>query len=485
MKIPRQPMPERDPAERARTFEEVPLGFSEETAVLEASRCIHCPHNDCVEGCPVGIDIPAFLRLIEEGDFLGAAQKIREKNVLPAICGRVCPQEQQCEKACILALTKKPSPVSIGRLERFVADYERRSGKIEVPEVPPPTGFRVAVVGSGPAGLTAASELARLGHKVTIFEALHRPGGVLFYGIPRFRLPGEVISAEIESLKKMGVEIVCDAVVGKFATISELFDLGYDAVMIGTGAGLPWFLGIPGENLLGVFSANEFLTRVNLMRADRFPNSITPVRVGKRVAVIGAGDTAMDAARTALRLRPESVTIYYRRSRAEAPCRVEELAHAEAEGVKFEFLTNPLRFIGDEDYRLVAIECQRMELGEPDKSGRRRPVPTPDSNFTVPIDSAIFALGFGVNPLIRQSAPELEVDDRGVLKIDPEKGMTSMLGVFAAGDIVTGGATVILAMGQAKKAAAGIHRYLMEKKLEGSPLEAGASQVSGASENRG
>jgi len=485
MRIPRQPMPERDPLERARTFEEVNLGFSEETAVLEASRCIHCPNNDCVEGCPVGINIPAFLRLIEEGDFLSAAQKIRETNVLPAICGRVCPQEQQCEKACILALTKKPSPVSIGRLERFVSDYERRSGKIVIPEIPPPTGFRVAVVGSGPAGLTAASELARLGHKVTIFEALHRPGGVLFYGIPRFRLPGEIISAEIENLEKMGVEIVCNAVVGKFASIAELFELGFDAVMIGTGAGLPWFLGIPGENLIGVFSANEFLTRVNLMRADLFPESITPVRVGKRVAVIGAGDTAMDSARTAQRLGPESVTVYYRRSRAEAPCRVEELAHAEAEGVKFEFLTNPLRFVGDEKYRLVGMECQRMELGEPDKSGRRRPVPVADSNFIVPVDSAIFALGFGVNPLIRQSAPELEVDDRGVLKIDPETGMTSLPGVFAAGDIVTGGATVILAMGQSKKAVTGIHRYLMEKKLEDSPMETSAPQVSSASQHGG
>lgn len=485
MKIPRQPMPERDPKERARNFEEVPLGFSEATAVLEASRCIHCPHSECVDGCPVGIDIPAFLRLVEEGDFLGAARKLREKNVLPAICGRVCPQEHQCEKTCTLSNTKKPSPISIGRLERFIADYERRSGQMSVPEIPPATGFRVAVVGSGPAGLTAASELARLGHKVTIFEALHRPGGVLFYGIPRFRLPGEVISSEIENLEKMGVEIVCNAVVGKFAGLHELFDLGFDAVMVGTGAGLPWFLGIPGENLLGVFSANEFLTRVNLMRADLFPRSVTPVRVGRRVAVIGAGDTAMDAARTSLRLGPENVTVFYRRSRAEAPCRAEELAHAEAEGVRFEFLTNPLRFIGDENYRLVAMECERMELGEPDKSGRRRPIPVPGSNFTVPVDSAIFALGFGVNPMIRQSAPDLITDERGVLKVDPVTGMTSIPGVFAAGDIVTGGATVILAMGQAKKAAAGIHEYLLQKKAVGSPVEAGGTRFSAVSGNQG
>lgn len=463
MQIPRQTMPEQEPEERRANFKEVPLGFDIETAVLEAARCIECRDPTCIEGCPVRIEIPAFLRLIADGDFAGAAQKIKETNILPAICGRVCPQDEQCEKVCKVG--KKNAPVAIGALERFAADYEREHDLVQEPVVAPPTGCRVAVVGSGPAGLTAAFELAKRGHKVTIFEALHKPGGVLFYGIPRFRLPAEVIEAEIAYLQRMGVEIICNSVVGKTVTIDELADEeGFDAVFLGTGAGLPWFTNLPGENLNGIYSANEYLTRINLMRADRFPDAATPVRCGKRVAVIGGGNTAMDAARVSLRLGPEKVYLFYRRTRAEAPARTEELEHAIAEGVDFHWLTAPTRYIGDDNGYVKQIEIQDMELGEPDASGRRRPVPKPGSEKLYDVDTVVLALGFGVNPLITQTTPDIKTDKRGIVLVDPATGMTSREGVFAAGDVITGGATVILAMGQARTAAMGMHEWLMRRR---------------------
>lgn len=461
MQIPLQGMPEQEPDARVNNFSEVPLGYFEEAALTEARRCLDGCKAPCIKGCPVGIDIPAFIKKIEERDFIGAARSLKKYNLLPAICGRVCPQQEQCELVCVI--NKKGPAVGIGRLERFAADYERMSGLIEVPEVAPPTGKRIAVVGSGPAGLTGASELARCGHKVTIFEALHRPGGVLVYGIPRFRLPIDVIDNEIEILKKMGVEIICNAVIGKTLTIDDLFAEGFDAVLIGTGAGLPYFMNIPGENLCGIYSANEFLTRVNLMRADLFPESLTPVFLGKKVAVIGAGDTAMDASRTSARLHPEKVTVYYRRSREEAPCLPREREHAEQEGVEFKFLTNPVRFIGDDNYFVKAMECVKMELGEPDASGRRSPRPIPGSNFIEEVDTVVMALGFGVNPIIKETTPGLETNKKGVIVTDPATGRTSKEGVYAAGDIITGGATVIKAMGQAKIAARAIHEYLLSK----------------------
>jgi len=461
MKIPLQDMPEQPPEVRINNFDEVPLGYTPEVAMEEAKRCLDGCKAPCVKGCPVGIDIPGFIKKIEAGDFIGAARILKQYNLLPAICGRVCPQQEQCELVCVVG--KRGPSVAIGRLERFAADFERKSGAIEVPEIGASTGKKVAIVGSGPAGLTGASELARRGHRVTIFEALHRPGGVLVYGIPRFRLPIEVIDTEIDILKKMGVEIICNAVIGKTLTIDDLFADGYDAILIGTGAGLPNFMNIPGENLCGIYSANEFLTRVNLMRADLFPEYLTPVFVGKRVAVIGAGDTAMDASRTAIRLKPESVTVYYRRSRAEAPCLPREMEHAEQEGVKFKFLTNPVRFIGDENYFVKAMECVKMELGEPDASGRRRPKPIPGSEFIEEVDTVIMALGFGVNPIIKETTPGLETNQKGVIIVDPATGRTSREGVYAAGDIITGGATVIKAMGQAKIAAKAIHEYLSAK----------------------
>ncbi len=461
MQIPVHDMPEQEPQKRVRNFREVPLGYLQLAAVEESKRCLDGCKAPCVKGCPVGIDIPGFIKNIEAGDFLGAARTLKKYNLLPAICGRVCPQQEQCELVCVVG--KKGQSVAIGRLERFAADFERVSGLIEVPEIARPTGKRIAVVGSGPSGLTGASELARLGHKVTIFEALHRPGGVLVYGIPRFRLPVDVIDTEIDILKKMGVEIICNAVIGKTLTIDDLFEDGYDAVLVGTGAGLPYFMDIPGKNLCGIYSANEFLTRINLMRADLFPESITPVFLGKKVAVIGAGDTAMDASRTAVRLKPEEVTVYYRRSREEAPCLPREMEHAEEEGVEFKFLTNPVRFIGDENYFVKGMECVKMELGEPDASGRRSPVPVPGSEFIEEVDTVIMALGFGVNPIIKNTTPGLETSIKGIIIVDPATGKTSRDGVYAAGDIVTGGATVIKAMGQAKKASKAIHEYLLSK----------------------
>ena len=462
MRIPRQPMPEQPPQERIKNFDEVPLGYDEKTAMLEAERCLQCKNPPCVKGCPVEVDIPGFIRLIREGKFIEAARKIKETNSLPAICGRVCPQENQCEKMCVRA--KRDAPVAIGNLERFAADYEREHGAVEIPEIPPPTGMRVAVVGSGPAGLTAASELAKKGHQVTIFEALHEPGGVLIYGIPEFRLPKAIVKAEVEYVKALGVEIKTNMPIGRVYTIDELFEMGYDAVFLGVGAGTPNFLGIPGENLIGVVTANEFLTRVNLMRAYLFPEYDTPVYIGRRVAVIGGGNVAMDAARTALRLGAEEVTIVYRRSRAEMPAREEEIRHGEEEGVKFQFLTNPVRFIGDDEGKLRGMECIRMRLGEPDESGRRRPIPIEGSEFVMDVDMAIIAIGTSAQPLIKMTTPDLKLNERGYIVVDPETGATSKEGVYAGGDIVTGAATVILAMGAGRRAAAAIHEYLMEKK---------------------
>ncbi len=458
MKIPRQSMPEQDPKERVRNFYEVPYGYTPELAIEEAKRCIQCKKPLCVGGCPVNIDIPWFIRLIAEGKFVEAAHKLKETNGLPAVCGRVCPQEDQCEKVCIVG--KKGAPVSIGRLERFAADYEREHGEVALPEIPKSTGKKVAVVGAGPAGLTVAGDLVKKGHKVTVFEALHTPGGVLMYGIPEFRLPKKIVQSEVEYLKRMGVEIVVNAVVGKLETIDELLSNGYQAVFVGSGAGLPNFMNIPGENLNGVYSANEYLTRVNLMRAYQFPESDTPVIRGRRVVVIGGGNTAMDAARTALRLCPEEVTIVYRRSREELPARAEEVHHGEEEGLKFQLLTNPKRFIGDTDGRLKSVECVRMELGEPDESGRRRPVEMKGSEFCIEADVAIIAIGNGANPLIPQTTPDIKVNKWGNITVNPDTGRTSKQGVFSGGDIVRGGATVILAMGDGRRAANSIHEYL-------------------------
>ncbi len=458
MKIPRQPMPEQDPKERVKNFYEVPYGYTEEQAMEEARRCIQCKKPLCVGGCPVNIDIPWFLKLIAEGKFVEAAHKIKETNALPAVCGRVCPQEDQCEKVCVIG--KKNDPVSIGRLERFAADYEREHGEVMIPHIPSWTGKRIAVVGSGPAGLTVAGDMLKKGHKVTIFEALHAPGGVLMYGIPEFRLPKKIVAAEVDYLKRMGAEIVTNAVIGKLETVDELLANGYDAVFLGTGAGLPYFMNIPGENLVGVYSANEYLTRVNLMRAFQFPEYDTPVIRGRKVAVIGGGNTAMDAARTALRLNPEEVSIIYRRSRAEMPAREEEIHHGEEEGLKFHMLTNPVRFIGDEEGRLKAIECVRMELGEPDESGRRRPVKIEGSEFLIEADVAIISIGNGANPLIPQTTPDIKTNKWGNITVDLDTGRTSKKGVFAGGDIVRGGSTVILAMGDGRRAANSMHEYL-------------------------
>jgi glutamate synthase (NADPH/NADH) small chain len=450
------PMREQDPKVRIRNFEEVPFGYTLEEAVSEAERCLQCKRAPCIQGCPVNINIPKFIREIREGDFRAAIRTIKETNNLPAICGRVCPQETQCQAVCTLG--KKYEPVAIGRLERFVADWEYEHG-VELPEVGKPTGFRVAVVGSGPAGLTCAADLRRFGHEVTIFEALHEPGGVLMYGIPEFRLPKRIVRAEIENLLKMGVELKLNVVVGRTVTIDELFASGYHAVFVGSGAGLPKFLGIPGENLIGIYSANEFLTRVNLMRAYLFPEYDTPIKVGKRVAVVGGGNVAMDAARTALRLGAERVVVLYRRTEAEMPARREEVHHAKEEGVEFEFLVNPVRFL-DTGGKVSGVECIRMELGEPDESGRRRPIPIPNSNFVIPVDTVIVAIGNDPHPLVPRTTPGLATTKHGTIVAD-EEGRTSREGVFAGGDIVTGAATVISAMGAGKRAALAIHRYLL------------------------
>ncbi len=452
------PMSQQGPRERVTNFYEVPNGYTAEEAMNEARRCIQCKKPLCVGGCPVNIDIPWFIRLIAEGKFVEAARKIKETNGLPAVCGRVCPQEDQCEKVCIIG--KKGAPVSIGGLERFAADFEREHGDAMLPDLPKWTGKKAAVVGAGPAGLTVAADLVKMGHRVTVFEALHTAGGVLMYGIPEFRLPKKIVQSEVEYLKRMGVEIVINAVVGKLETLDELLANGYGAVFVGTGAGLPNFMNIPGENLVGVYSANEYLTRLNLMKAYQFPEYDTPVINGGKVVVIGGGNTAMDSARTALRLCQEEVTIVYRRSREEMPARIEEVHHGEEEGLKFRVLTNPKRFIGDKDGRLKAIECVKMELGEPDESGRRRPVEMKGSEFRIDADIAVIAIGNGANPLIPQTTPDIKVNKWGNITVNADTGKTSKQGVFSGGDIVRGGATVILAMGDGKKAAKAMHEYM-------------------------
>ncbi len=461
-KIERQPMPEREPDVRNKDFFEVNQGFTPELAIQEAKRCLDCPNPTCVQGCPVGVKIPSFIKLIEQGKFLEAAKKIKETNSLPAICGRVCPQEEQCEGACIYLKMKK-KPIAIGHLERFVADYERKMGAVEVPEIKEKKGKKVAVIGSGPAGLTVAGELAKMGYDVTIFEALHKPGGVLIYGIPEFRLPKAIVEQEIEYLKKLGVEIVTDFVVGTTATIEELKEEGYEAFFIGAGAGLPLMLNIPGENLNGVYSANEYLTRVNLMKAYDFPKYETPVALGKRVAVIGAGNTAMDAVRTAKRLGAEHAMIVYRRTRKEMPAREEEIKHAEEEGIEFIFLTQPVRFIDDGNGWVKGLECIKMKLGEPDSSGRRRPIPIEGTEHIIEADVVINALGTRPNPLIPSTTPGIETTKWGTIVVD-DKLQTKIEGVFAGGDVMRGGATVILAMGDGRKAAFAIDEYLRNKK---------------------
>jgi glutamate synthase (NADPH/NADH) small chain len=452
-------MPERDPIERARVFDEVGYGYTPEMALEEAMRCLQCKNPACQEGCPVSIDIRGFIGAIIEGDHSKGVAILKEKNALPAVCGRVCPQEEQCEKLCVLA--KKGDSVAIGRLERFLGD-SNLACELEhqcVPQAAEPSGFRCAVVGSGPAGLACAGELAQLGHGVTIFESLHAPGGVLTYGIPEFRLPKDILAAEIATLSDLGVEIVTDTVVGQLVTVAELMnDEGYDAVFIGSGAGLPVFLGVPGENLNGVYSANEFLTRVNLMRAYEFPKADTPVWRGRKVAVVGGGNVAMDSARTALRLGAEEVFLVYRRTQDEMPARKEEVHHAIEEGVEFKMLCSPLEIVGSEGF-VTGIVATRMELGEPDSSGRRAPVCIADSEFTIDCDTVISAVGTRANPLLIKAAPGLELSRRGYIVTD-EDGSTNLPGVFAGGDIVTGAATVILAMGAGKGSARAIDRWL-------------------------
>jgi glutamate synthase (NADPH/NADH) small chain len=462
-KLKRQKMPERRPDVRNKDFLEVNIGLEARAAREEAKRCLDCANPQCVMGCPVGIDIPAFIKLIEIGDFEKSVRKIKETNTLPAICGRVCPQESQCEAVCNL---KKATgtPVAIGNLERFAADYERNQGEMFVPSLPPPTGKKVAIIGSGPSGLTVAGDLSLKGHKCTIFEALHVPGGVLWYGIPEFRLPKKILEAEVAYLEKLGAELKFNFVVGLTATLEELKKDGYDAFFVGTGAGLPNFMRIPGENLVGVYSANEYLTRVNLMRAFAFPEYDTPVYLGKKAVVLGGGNVAMDSVRTSKRLGALESTIVYRRSRVEMPARIEEVHHAEEEGIEFHFLTTPTRFIGDDKGRVKAMECIRMKLGEPDSSGRRRPIPIENSEFIMEADLVVVAIGNSPNPLIPQTTPQLKVGKWGNVEVNWDTMETSMEGVYAGGDIIRGGATVILAMGDARVAANEMHKYLLNHK---------------------
>ncbi len=460
--VPPQEMPQQDPAARIRNLDEVPLGYSAETAMLEASRCLQCKRAFCTEGCPVGIDIPGFLQAVEKGDFALGISIIRKRNVLPAVCGRVCPQEAQCQLGCTVGkFHHDPTKsVSIGRIERFLADWERGSGTQVIPPRAAPTGRRVAVVGSGPAGLTVAGDLALLGHSVTVFEALHKAGGVLVYGIPEFRLPKEIVRREAEFLEKLGVEFRMNTVVGRTYPMEELLE-DFDSVFVGTGAGLPKFQGIPGENLLGVFSANEYLTRANLMKAYDFPASDTPIARPRKMITIGGGNVAMDCARTALRMGSERSLIVYRRSEAEMPARIEEVHHAREEGVEFHLLRNPVEMIGDEKGWVTGMRIIEMGLGEPDSSGRRRPVPLEGSEFVEEADGVIVAIGNSPNPLIPSSCRDLETTRWGGIVVNESTGQTSVRGVFAGGDIVLGAATVILAMGQGRIAARAMHAYMV------------------------
>lgn len=460
IKIPRQAMPEQDQKLRIENFQEVPFGYTSELASLEAGRCLQCKNAHCVEGCPVNVDIPGFIKLIAEGDFDAAAKKIKETNVLPAVCGRVCPQENQCEARCVLG--KKDDPVAIGRLERFVADYERKRDLVKIPEITIDTGKKIGVIGSGPGGLTVAADMRQLGYSVTVFEALHEAGGVLKYGIPEFRLPKSIVNYEIDYLKKLGCHVELNHIIGNILTLDELLD-HFDAVYIGVGAGLPWFMGIEGENLGNIFSANEFLTRMNLMKAYMFPEYDTPMPHGSVVVVIGGGNVAMDCARTAIRTGSSDVTIVYRRSRNELPARREEIHHAEEEGIKFRLLTSPVKYIGTDTSMVKGMECISMELGEPDTSGRRRPVPIEGSNFHLDCDLVVVAIGNGPNPILFQSTPDLKLNKRGYIEVNPETNETSIEYVYAGGDIVTGASTVIEAMGAGRIAAKAMHAKLTSK----------------------
>ncbi len=454
-------MHKQDPKERIRNFNEVASGYSAREAMEEAKRCLQCKRPPCIKGCPVEIDIPAFIKCIQEGNFKASIDKIKEKNNLPAVCGRVCPQESQCEIKCVRS--KKGESVAIGRLERFAADWEMNESAQNRCGASPSSAIKVAVVGSGPAGLTAAADLVKLGYEVTVFEALHSSGGVLRYGIPEFRLPKSVLEVEISNIEKLGVKVSPNVLIGKTLTIDDLIKQGFSAIFIGIGAGLPHFLNIPGENLDGVYSASEFLTRVNLMKAYQFPQYDTPVKIGRRVGVIGGGNVAMDSARVALRLGAEEVDIIYRRSKKEMPARQEEAENAEEEGVKFHFLTAPLAFLGNKENQLTRVKCIQMKLGEPDESGRRRPIPIKGSEFVMNIDTVVVAIGQGANPLLAQTTPDLKLNHRGYIQINEETGQSSIPQIFAGGDIVTGAATVIAAMGAGKKAAWGIDRYIRNK----------------------
>ena len=459
LNLNRVEMPKQEPLVRAKNFDEVALGYSAEQAMSEANRCIQCPKRPCVEGCPVSVDIPDFIKALREDKMPEAVRILKNKNSLPGICGRVCPQEIQCEEACTLA--KKQAPIAIGRLERYVADWERRHAGSVKPAVSiaPTSGRQVAVVGSGPAGLTCAAELGKMGHRVSVYEALHVAGGVLMYGIPEFRLPKEIVQSEVDYVKSLGVDIRLDSVVGKIISVDELLNNGYDAVFLGTGAGLPMFLRIPGENFGGIYSANEFLARVNLMKAYLSQQYDTPLPMGKRVAVIGGGNVAMDSARCALRLGADEVYIVYRRSRAEMPARAEEVENAHEEGIIFKMLTNPMRFLGDGRGWVSAMECIEMGLGEPDESGRRRPIQKPGTEFIIPVDTVIVALGTMPNPIVPSTTRGLELTKQGTVRTDEATGRTSKNGVWCGGDMATGAATVISAMGAGKRAAADIEAY--------------------------
>ena len=454
----RREMPKQAAEVRRQNFNEVALGYTPALAIEEARRCLQCKKPFCVANCPVQISIPEFIKAIAEGDFKAGATILKQKNSLPSVCGRVCPQEEQCEKDC--ALTRRGGQIAIGRLERFLGDWDAVQANKTLPIVPPPTGKKVAIVGGGPAGLTAASDLVQQGHQVVIFEALHKMGGVLSYGIPEFRLPKKMVDGEIDNLRRLGVDMKVDFVVGKTRSVDSLLE-EFDAVFVGTGAGLPWFMDMPGNNLNGVYSANEYLTRINLMKGYLFPQTVTPVKVHHKVAVLGGGNVAMDCARTALRLGAEEVAILYRRSRTELPARLEEVENAEEEGVIFHYLTLPVRTIGDDNGKVVGLECIRMELGEPDASGRRSPIPIKGSETFMPFDSVIHAIGNSPNPLIPATTPGLALGKRGNVAIDGETCKTSKERVWAGGDIATGAATVILAMGAGRKAARSIHQYLM------------------------